>query len=453
VSSEPRARLSAERQHAAEVLVRQFRQPGRVEHWLATGHPELSAAQRRRSWALVYGVLRNKTLLELQISPYLKKPFDKQCLEVRVALLLCCFELHCMDGVPDRAAVHQAVELVRALGQEPRTGFVNAVSRRLSRRELSPELPDRAAKPRQWAEQVASHPAWLVDEMALRLGDEEAARWCESNNQQPPVFVRLRQPVADDLAEAMTQLDLQPEPLVPGAMRLGPDHGRVSELVGFCEGGFWVQDAGAQAVGLLLGLQPGMRVLDACAAPGGKTIAAAQAVGPGGSVVAVDRSKNRLTLLHESLQRLGLDNVQVQPRDLLREPWGEREGDHPFDAVLLDAPCSAVGVIRRHPDVRWSRQPESLVQYGKTQAALLRAVAPAVAPNAALVYSVCSFTQLETDAVVADFLATDERFRTADPRAVLPSVAHDLLDGDVMRTYPHRHDMDAFFAVRLEAVQ
>lgn len=433
--------------------MRQFRQPGRVENWLAAGHPELSAAQRRRAWALVYGVLRTKTLLELQVSPYLKKPFDKQCLEVRVALLLCCFELNYMDGVPDRAAVHQGVQLVRVLGQEPRTGFVNAVLRRLSRRELSPELPDRAVNARQWAELVASHPAWLVDEMVTRLGEEEAASWCETNNLQPPVYVRLRQPAAGELAEAVQQLDLQPEPLVPGALRLGLERGRVTELAGFSEGGFWVQDAAAQAVGLLLGLQPGMRVLDACAAPGGKTIAAAQAVGPRGSVVAVDRSKNRLALLDDSVQRLGLDNVEVQQRDLLREPWGDRDGDGAFDAVLLDAPCSAVGVIRRHPDVRWSRQRSSLAQYGKTQLALLHAVAPAVAPNAALVYSVCSFTELETDAVITAFLGADERFRIADPRSVLPGATEALLDGDVMRTYPHRHDMDAFFAVRLEASQ
>ena len=453
MSAEPRGALTGDRLHAAEVLVRQFRQPGRVEQWLSDGHPELSPGERRRAWALVYGVLRGKTRLERRLSPYLKKPFDKQAVEVRAALLLCAFELDSMDAVPDRAAVHQAVELVRALGQEERTGFVNAVLRRLARQELTPELPDRAVAPRLWAEQVASHPRWLVDEMAARLGEEEAANWCEANNRQPPIFVRLRDPLPEELAASVEQLPLEEEPLVPGALRLAPEPGRVSALPGFTEGAFWVQDAAAQAVGLLLGLQPGMRVLDACAAPGGKTLSAAQAVGPDGSVLAVDRSRPRLALLSESAQRLGMDNVEVESRDLLKEPWGSREGDGVFDAVLLDAPCSGLGVIRRHPDVRWSRGPEALAQYSRTQTDLLRSVAPAVAPNGVLVYSVCSFTDLETERVIAAFLGDCEaRFRLADPRAVLPGVCQPLLEGDVLRTYPHRHDMDAFFAARMEAL-
>jgi len=441
--------------HAAEVLLQQLRRPGRVDQWLAAGPPELSAAQRRRSWALVYGVLRSQTMLELRLAPYLKKPFDKQCLEVRVALLLCCFELQCMDAVPDRAAVHQAVELVRHLGQEARTGFVNAVARRLSRDELPAQLPDRDSDARAWAEQVASHPAWLVDAMAEQLGDSEAASWCDTNNRQPPVYLRLREPrPASLLAHWPTDFAMQELALVPGAMRLAEETSPVRTLSGFDEGAFWVQDAGAQAVGMLLGLKPGMRVLDACAAPGGKTLAAAQAVGPDGTVVAVDRSRSRLTLLEESLQRLGHGNVELQRRDLVAEPWGSRQEDEVFDAVLLDAPCSGLGVIRRHPDVRWNRTPEALEQYSKTQLALLRSVAAAVAPNASLVYSVCSFTEAETDRVIAGFLEDcEERFQVVDPRSVLPESSCSLLAGNALRTYPHRHDMDAFFAVRLEAVR
>ena len=443
------AALTGDRLLAAQVLVRQFREPGRVEAWLGSDLPEVNAAARRRAWALVYGVLRNKTLLEMRLSPYLKKAFAHQSREVQVVLLLGAYELASMDAVPDRAAVHQAVELCRSFDQEPATGFVNAVLRRLARDELPAKLPDRESQPLLWAELVASHPRWLVEEMVGRVGEHEAARWCEVNNVQPPVFVRLR----DGVSPELTPLDVEAVAVVPGAQRLAPSQGAVTALPGFHEGAFWVQDAAAQAVGLMLGLRPGMTVLDACAAPGGKTIAAALAVGPEGRVVAVDRSKNRLRLLSESVQRMKVSNVEVQARNLVREPWGSRDDDDVFDVVLLDAPCSALGVIRRHPDVRWSRQPEALDQYHSTQLQLLRSVAPAVAPNAALVYSVCSFAELETDAVVGEFLNVENGFTLVDPRAVMPTAAHDLLDGSVLRTYPQRHDMDAFFAARLERVR
>jgi len=449
--SEPAAvgSLTGDRLLAARVLIRLSRESGRIESWLSSDQPQLDAAARRRAWALVYGVLRNKSLLELSLGPYLKKSFTHQSREIQAVLLLGAYELSSMDAVPDRAAVHQSVELCRTLGEEPATGFVNAVLRRLARQELPPELPSRELEPRLWAEQVASHPSWLVDEMIARVGEQEATRWCETNNIQPPIFVRLR----DENGDAAAQLELEPEITVPGAQKLLSREGAITTLPGFEEGAFWVQDAAAQAVGLMLGLSPGMRVLDACAAPGGKTLAAAQAVGPDGRVLAVDRSKSRLALLSQSVERLQLAHVEVQARNLLREPWGSRDEDDVFDAVLLDAPCSALGVIRRHPDVRWSREPKALEQYHRTQGDLLRAVAPAVAANAALVYSVCSFAELETDSVIAEFLDADDAFALSDPRAVLPESMEPLLDGSVLRTYPHRHDMDAFFAARLERTQ
>jgi len=438
--------LTADRLLAARVLVRQFREPGRIESWLASDQPQIDATARRRAWALVYGVLRNKTLLELRMGPYLKKAFEHQSREVQVVLLLGAYELSSMDGVPDRAAVHQAVELCRTLGEEPATGFVNAVMRRYAREEQPPTLPERDSEPLEWSQQVASHPAWLVEQMVTRVGEQETTDWCEVNNTQPPVFVRLR----DAENSTAEELGLEAVPTVPGAQRLASTQGGIASLPGFEEGDFWVQDAAAQAVGLLLGLEPGMRVLDACAAPGGKTLAAALSVGPEGRVLAVDRSRNRLKLLDESVERLKIGHVDVQARNLVREPWGSRDDDELFDAVLLDAPCSALGVIRRHPDVRWSRQPQALEQYHRTQSDLLRSVAPAVAPNGALVYSVCSFAELETDAVIGRFLSEEDAFSLADPRAVLPAAVEPLLDGSVLRTYPHRHDMDAFFAARLE---
>ncbi len=441
--SGPASGPSADRQLAAGVLLRQLERAGRVDLWLAQAQ-DVSPVDRRRAWALVYGVLRSKTLLEAQLAPFLKKPMARQPRAVQVALYLGAYELSSMDAVPDRAAVHQAVELCRRLGKPGASGFVNAVLRRLSRRESPVTLPGREEQPRAWAEQVASHPRWIVDSMVDRVGPVEAASWCDTNNSKPPVHLRFA------AAEVPEDLDLQPLELIDGAYHLGSEQGPVGSLPGFTEGRFWVQDGAAQAVGLMLGLKPGMKVLDACAAPGGKTLAAAREVGSQGQVVAIDRSDDRLDLLRNSLQRTGFSAVEVQQRDLLRQPWGSLERDPCFDAVLLDAPCTGLGVIRRHPEVRWARSAGDPKSSHCNQLKLLRSLVPALAAGGALVYSVCSFTRQETDDVIEAFLSAESDFELVDPRPLVPASMEPLLDGRVLRTYPHRHNLDAFFAARLE---
>jgi 16S rRNA (cytosine967-C5)-methyltransferase len=196
-----------------------------------------------------------------------------------------------------------------------------------------------------------------------------------------------------------------------------------------------------------------MRVLDACAAPGGKAFLLADAVGPKGRVDAVDADAGRLDDLASSRARLGFKQVHVTQRHWIREAFGSRDDDAPYDAVLLDAPCSGLGVIRRHPDVRWARVERDLPGFAARQLKLLEAVAPAVRPGGVLVYAVCTFTAEETHSVVEAFSAGEVArslgFGAAAPVPEL-GLGPDLFDGPALRTYPHRHDADAFFAVRLE---
>lgn len=437
--------LSLDRKAASGILMRmEVDGGGRLDQWIRHATSRLESPDRRRVHAVVYGIQRHKGELAQYLAPFLGRPLDEQDPEVRVALLIGAFELLHQDSVPDRAAVHQAVELIKYLKLPRRSGLINAVLRRVARREEVPTFPDRSTSPLGWAELAASHPAWLVEMMAGRVGAEATADWADAANTEPTLAIRLRDP---DDSEVVESLGAVASPFVPGAWLVKErPPGPFQELFGFAAGRWWVQDVAAQAVGGLLGLQPGMRVLDACAAPGGKTAAAALEVGPTGRVVAVDRPGRRLDLLAESIARLGFEHVEVVGRDLLSEPW---EGET-FDAVLLDAPCSGLGVIRRHPEIRWTRLPQDCRKQGARQRSLLESVVPAVGKGGALVYSVCTFAPSETDRVVEAFVAAHPEWSVVDPRTLVPPPHEDLLDGSVLRTYPHRHEADAFFGVRME---
>lgn len=433
--------LTTDRRVASRLLSRQLREEGRLDLWLADAARDLPSDESRRVRALVYGVNRQRSLLAAHLDPYLKRPLTDQAPVVHIALLLGTYEILFQDAVPDRAAVSQAVQLVREFGGGGRTGLVNAILRRVARAEIPPRLPERLKEPAAWAEYVASHPRWLVRRMESQVGSEEAAAWSDKNNQKPPLWIRGSKP------DAVLPECCEESSLVPGAFRVAPVSGqRVEELPGFAAGDWWVQDLAAQAVASLLGLSTGDRVLDACAAPGGKSFLAAVEVGPQGSVLALDRSRVRLEALSRGTERLGLKQIEVEQRDLLVEPWTGRT----FDAVLLDAPCSGLGVIRRHPEIRWTRESSDLKRQAARQRTLLAALAPAVKPGGRLVYAVCSFSRDETDDVITSFLSSQPDFRLLPAAEAAPELDSSLFADDVLRTYPHRHDADAFFGAVLE---
>lgn len=426
---------------ASRVLLRMLGGAGRLDAWVAQEACALRPEERRRVHALTYGVARNKTLLCCHLDPLLARPLSAQDLELQAVLLLGTYELLFQDSVPERASVHEAVELARAIGRPRQAGLVNAVLRTIARRKDPPVMPARETEPLAWAERVASHPHWIVQEMASGCAPDEVADWAEADNAEPPLWLRLRD--ADD-EDVVQLLGAARSGHVSGAVLLAArPRGPVERLPGFGQGRWWVQDLGAQAVVAMAGIGPGARVLDACAAPGGKTLAAAALAGREGSVVAMDRSADRLALLDDALRRMDLPGVLVEERDLLAAPMTEAR----FDRVLLDAPCSGLGVIRRHPEVRWNRRLQDVQRHAAAQRALLLAVADAVVPGGVLVYSVCTFTRAETTEVVQDFLRRRPDYAMAAPGEGAPDAC--LLDGPALRTRPHLHDADSFFAVRL----
>ncbi len=380
---------------------------------------------------LVLGTLRRRGAIDAALEPLVSGGLDPLDPPVRAALRLGAHQvLHLR--VPDRAAVSESVDAVRA--HAPRaTGLVNAVLRRLAREGAPPE-PDPARDPLAWLTRAGSLPSWLAERWLARLGAERAIARARAFLEEPPAAFRFNVRLPDGEARAR-EAGLDPEPMsVPGAWRARA--GRPSDLA--AEGVLHLQDQGSQLVAHLAA-GPG-RVLDACAAPGGKATLIADALGPDVLVVAGERSLPRLRTLAGLVARWGAPNVRTVGADALRPPFGE-----PFDTVLLDAPCSGLGTIGRHPDIRWRCGPGEPERQARRQRMLIQSLARLVKPGGRLVYATCSSEPEENEEVVEWFLAAHPDFGTAK----LPGWVSPFADGPFVRTRPEDHGGDAFFGAAL----
>ncbi|MET0554833.1 MAG: transcription antitermination factor NusB [Vicinamibacteria bacterium] len=380
---------------------------------------------------LVLGTLRRRGAIDAALAPLSTKPLSELDAPVRAILRLAAHQIVHLR-VPDRAAVSEAVDLAKE--RAPRgSGFVNAVLRRLAR-EGPPAEPDPAREPLAWLTTAGSLPGWLAERWLGRLGAEAAVLRARALAAAPATTVRLnpRHPDAEAraLAAGLALLPLT----VPGALRVTA--GRAHELAS--AGLLLAQDEGSQLVAHLAAA-PG-RTLDACAAPGGKATLVADLVGRDGLVFAGEIAPARLRTLAALTARWGAPNVRVLAADGLRPPYLGG-----FDTVLLDAPCSGLGTIARHPDIRWRVAPADLARHARRQAGLLDSLAQVVRPGGRLVYATCSSEPEENDDVVARFLERRRDFRVLP----LPRWAESFGDGPYARTRPEVDGGDAFFAVLL----
>lgn len=414
------------------------------------GRERLSRADRALATELVYGTLRWRGRLDFLLTHMLDRDLAKLEPVVRCALRLGAYQLSFTDRVPDSAAVDEAVRCVRAAGLERATGLVNAVLRRLAAEGRSLALPELARDPLGHLTHALSLPGWIANRW-IELGPEEAAALATACNVPPPITLRAnlrrttREALLDELRERHPEAELCAH--ATRGIRLGR-RGDPSRDPAFLAGRFTVQDEASQLVVELLDPQPGERVLDACAAPGAKASAIAERVGDTGGVIALDRHPRRLALVARDARRLGLSHVETAVADATRGLGPHVEAR--FDRVLVDAPCSGLGTLRRNPDLRWRVQPADPARLAETQLAILRSAAAVLRPGGALVYSTCTLTHEENESVVEAFLAQESAFQRA-PRSTLPEAVQPLLDDEGrMRTWPHRHDADGFFAARLE---
>ena len=398
--------------------------------------------ERDRSLAagIVTGTLRWQRSLDHLIEQFSKRRIGKLDPEVVAILRLSLYQLLHLDRVPASAVVDDAVDLTRAARKPSASGFVNAVLRATLRQRHKLPLPPRPADPRDRDAALAylgithSHPEWLVARWLDRYGFEATERWVQFNNDTPPLTLRVNtlRSTRDAAIATLAADDVETEPT-----RFAPDGlvvTRGNPLRRPADGLAFVQDEASQLVPLVVAASPGERVLDLCASPGRKTIAMA----------ASDVREKRLTLLQDTIRAArprSVSVVRVPTTGAL--PFGPR-----FDAVLVDAPCSGLGTIRRDPDIRWRRREQDLPVLAGDQVGLLTRAADVVKPGGRLVYATCSSEPDENDAVVAAFLASRSDFRRVRLHASA-TLEHVIDKEGFFRTTPPEHGLEAFFAAAM----
>ncbi|HHY92285.1 MAG TPA: 16S rRNA (cytosine(967)-C(5))-methyltransferase RsmB, partial [Firmicutes bacterium] len=352
--------------------------------------------------------------------------------------------------IPPAAVCYTAVEQAKEVGHAGGARFVNAVLRRLARERDQLEFPDLATDPVRHIALKYSHPEWLVARWLARLGPEETIHLCQADNEPGPLTLRTntvrisRNELADYFTErgfAVGHFLYAPEALhLKGA-------GEVERLPGFAEGLFTVQDESSMLAAHALAPHPGERVLDACAGPGGKTTHLAELMGNKGELKALDVHPHKVELIRTAAARLGLGVIHAQAGDARELPASYREH---FDRVLVDAPCSGTGVLRRRPDLRWHKSPEEIASLPALQLSILEGAAQAVVPGGSLVYSTCSLEPEENLDVVTAFLKRNPAFVLDDLTPYLGErLSEPTLRQGFLQLYPHRHQVDGFFLARL----
>lgn len=394
---------------------------------------------------IVTGVIRWKAKVDWVLTGFFHGNFTKAETNVKNALRVALYQILFLDRVPHAAAVNEAVEFIKRLRGQKVADLVNAVLRNILRNLENIRYPDPQEDRVQFLSVVESHPAWIVRRWMERYGFDETRQLLAANNRQPDLTLRVNRLKIDFqyFLKRLEELQFQFSPSVYLDFFV-----RVRHMAGigasemFRQGFFVVQDESAGLAVQLLDPKPGDRVLDVCAAPGGKTTFIGELMKNVGELVAVDRYETRLNLVRLSCQRLGIANAHFITAD------ASELRTAPADKVLVDAPCSGLGVLSKKPDAKWKRELSDLDRLVQIQTAILENAANLVKPGGVLVYSTCTTEPEENIGLVRSFLERHSEFSVENAsQFVNPQLVHP--DGYV-ETTPHRHGMDGSFAVRLK---
>lgn len=412
----------------------------------------LAARDQALLTRLVYGTLAWQGYLDHIITAFARRPPADLDVPVRIILRLALFQTCVLTKIPDFAAVDTAVRLAKRFRGGAAVSLVNAILRRATAGWRQVPFPSPDDDPAGYLALRLSHPRWLVEHWLSRFGFEETEALLRANNEPAPTVLRVNRTQIDP-GQLLTRLrgaGYAVEPTAYSPVGIGIESaGTPERIAGYDEGLFSLQGEAAQLVSFLAAPHGGACVLDACAAPGGKATHLAELMGDRGEIIALDINRRGLARVERMAQRLHLSIVQTAAADATTWlPSGES-----FDCVLVDAPCSGLGTLRQHPEVKWRRSPSDITARAGLQQRLLFHLADCVRPGGTLVYATCTLTGEENENVLAAFLRRQPQFVIADPRPLLPDNARHLISTDgVLRTFPHRHGLDGFFAVRLQRV-
>ena len=413
----------------------------------------IKGADRGLLTELVYGVLRRQGTLDHIISQFSKQRPEKLELFVLLLLRLGVYQSFFLDRVPVSAAVNETVNLAKDL--TPRAaGFINAILRSADRGRDSISYPDRDKSPVDYLAVRYSHPAWLTAQWCEQLGLEAAEALAAAMAEPPPFTIRANtlRITRGALMERLTGegVTCSPTAWSPDGIRLNQS-GAITRLPSFKDGLFTVQDESSQLAPLFLEPKKGERVLDACAAPGGKSTQIAQLMGDSGEICACDVNHKKLRLIRETCDRLGINSVRTFTMDATAPSNAIK--DTTFHRILVDAPCSGLGVIRRNPEGKWWKSPADLAQLAATQLTILENLSKYLEPDGTLLYATCSTSRQENEDVVDAFLARHPEFVAEDLRPLFPPFAALFTERGFFRSWPHKNGMDGFFAARLKKIQ
>ncbi len=410
---------------------------------------KLPDLDRRLVTELVYGSVRRQRTLDALIDQLATKKSHQQSKDLRSILHLGLYQLRYQERIPASAAVNTTVQLAKENGFSGLTGFVNGLLRQYIRlTDKSPEPLDLPENPVERLGILHSFPDWIIQVWLEQLGIAETEKLCEWMNQAPTIDLRIN-PLRTNLEEVETALQsagilVRRIPHLPQALRLISSTGSIPNLPGFKEGWWSVQDSSAQLVSHLLDPQPGEVIIDACAAPGGKTTHIAELIKDEGRIWACDRTSSRLRKLQENTQRLNLHSIQICTGDSRNLPQFYHIGDR----VLLDAPCSGLGTLHRHADARWRQTPASVQELAILQTELIAHISNFVKPDGVLVYATCTLHPAENEGVISAFLENNPDWRIEPPSADSASYRYSTPQG-WLKVWPHHQEMDGFFMVRL----
>jgi 16S rRNA (cytosine967-C5)-methyltransferase len=399
---------------------------------------------------LTYGTLRWRGRLDSHLTPLMRRSLQETDSFLKNLLRLSLYQFLFLDRIPVYATVNEAVRLAKSHAGGKAAGFVNGVLRNFLREQKQVSKPDPKESPISALAEYWSHPDWLIERWLKYFDIEQVEALLEANNEKAPLVLRtnLRQGTRAALLELLQSKKIKVSPTTwsPEGIMV-QSRTLIDKLPGFHEGRFQVQGEASQLVVYLLDPQPGEHILDACAAPGGKTTHIAELMDDTGEITATDISAKGLQKVEENAKRLKVKSIRTVQADVSKR-FNENLG-RPFDRILVDAPCSGFGTLRSHPEIRWNRGEADIKRLNDLQKKIFTNAASYLKPGGVLVYSTCTLIDDENENVVENFLARHQEFVLDDAAASLPEEAQSLVRGSYFMALPHRHHTDGFFAARM----
>ncbi len=406
---------------------------------------ELSSQDKALLFEIVHGVVRWMGRLDWILNGFYKGQFSKAIPNLKNGLRVALYQIMFLDKIPDHAAVNEAVEFVKRLqGQKP-ADLTNAILRNIIRNKNAIRYPDPEEDLPGYIAAYYSHPSWMVKRYLERFGREETERLLESNNERPLLTLKVNtlKTSPEEFKKLLSSVGLKYNTgkyLTEYIKLLNLSN--ITQWKYFAEGYFDIQDESAGFACRLLGVQPGMRVLDLCAAPGGKASYIAALMKNLGEVVTLDKYESRIKILQKNITRLGFDNVKIVEEDALK--YEDSEG---FDRVLADVPCSGTGTLSKKPDIKWKKDLLDVRKSAALQYEFIEKGASLVKPGGILVYSTCSIEPEENFEIVKAFLKDHPEFTLQNAGGDVPQEVID--ETGCVQTLPHLHNTDGAFAAKL----